>query len=360
MWKADVARPSRTGITGYTGGDIFHVLNEAHPDFEYSVLVRDESKAAPVKQRYPNVRIVYGSLDDSKLLEEEAAKTKILIHTADASDHEGAAKAFTAGLAAGHSKDNPAYWIHTGGTGILTYHDADAERYGEPLAYEPYNDLEGVEALTNLPDHAFHRNVDKIVLAAGNNPAIKSAIVCPPTIYGKGRGVGNTKSRQVYVMARTTLARGKAPIIGPGKSEWDHVHVHDLSNLYLKLVDAAVSPTPEVDRHVWGAGENYLLADAGSHVWGEVAQWVADAAQAKGYIKDAAVELTDTAKSLDLTHAKEIAGFEAVSYGLNSRGQGKRARKYLGWNPTAPSLKAEIPNIVDVEATSSGLKSSQS
>lgn len=43
------------------------------------MLVRNESKAAPVKERYPNVRIVYGTLDDSKVLEEEASKTDILI-----------------------------------------------------------------------------------------------------------------------------------------------------------------------------------------------------------------------------------------------------------------------------------------
>lgn len=221
-----------------------------------------------------------------------ASPADCLIDTADASDHEGAAKAFTAGLAAGHSKDNPAYWIHTGGTGILTYQDVDANRYGEALAYEPYNDLEGVDALTHLPDHAFHRNVDKIVLAAGENPAIKSAIICPPTIYGKGRGVGNTTSRQVYVMARTTLVRGKAPIIGPGKSEWDNVHVHDLSDLYLRMVNAAVSPSAEIDCHIWGPAEGYLLADGGVHLWSEVAQWVADAAHAKGYTKDAALEVS--------------------------------------------------------------------
>lgn len=173
-------------------------------------------------------------------------------------------------------------------------------------------------------------------------------------MYGKGRGVGNTTSRQVYVMARTTLVRGKAPIIGPGKSEWDHVHVHDLSDLYLRMVNAAVSPSPEIDSHIWGPAEGYLLADGGVHLWSEVAQWVADAAHAKGYIKYAALE------PLDVTHAKEIAGFEAVSYGLNSRGQGKRARKYLGWNPTAPSSKEEVPSIVDVEAASLGLKSTKS
>lgn len=213
------------------------------------------------------------------------------VDTADASDHEGAAKAFAAGLAAGHSKEKPGYWIHTGGTGILTYQDTDADRYGQPLAYEPYNDLEGIDALTGLPDHAFHRNIDKIVLAAAERPAIKAAIICPPTIYGKGRGVDNTKSRQVYVMANMTLKRGKAPIIGTGKASMDDVHVHDLTDLYMKQVEAALNPKPEIDAHIWGPKEGYLLAEGGYHVWGEVAQWVAEAAHAKGYIKDTTLEV---------------------------------------------------------------------
>lgn len=70
-------------------------------------------------------------------------------------------------------------------------------------------------------------------------------------------------------------------------------------------------------------------------------------------------KLTDPIQPLDVAEAKEIAGFEAASYGLNSRGYAKRARKYLGWNPSAPSLKEEVPNIVDVEAELLGLKSSK-
>lgn len=48
-----------------------------------------------------------------------------------------------------------------------------------------YNDLSGIEELTNLPDEAFHRNVDKIVIETGvkNSDAVKTVIVCPPTIY---------------------------------------------------------------------------------------------------------------------------------------------------------------------------------
>lgn len=40
--------------------------------------------------------------------------------------------------------------------------------------------------LVKLPDEAFHRNVDKIVLKTRPEHAdsVKTAIACPPTIYG--------------------------------------------------------------------------------------------------------------------------------------------------------------------------------
>lgn len=109
---------------------------------------------------------------------------------ADASDHEGAAKAIAAGLAKGHTKENPGYWLHTSGTGILCFWDSRDEfkTLGSHSDRE-YNDLDGVGDLTSLPDDAFHRNVDKMVLEASakHGDVVKTCIVCPPTIYGKSR-----------------------------------------------------------------------------------------------------------------------------------------------------------------------------
>lgn len=196
--------------------------------------------------------------------------------------------------------------------------------------------------------------------------------MCPPTIYGPGRGPGNNRSRQAYVLVDTTLTRGKALQVGRGLSEWDHVHVHDLADLFVRLVEAAVTPKPEVDAHLWGPKEGYFLAEGGSHVWGEVARWVAEAASQKGYIKEPAVEVCYAAalpcqnkhaerfpQELPVPEAKEIAGFEAVSWGLNSRGHAKRAQKYLGWAPKGRGLKEEIPYIVDLEAARLGIKPRQ-
>jgi N-acetyl-gamma-glutamylphosphate reductase len=68
-----------TGVTGYIAGDAFSQLYEEHPNYEYSLLIRTKDKADKVQQTYKNVRIVLGGLDDSSLLEEEAANTDIVL-----------------------------------------------------------------------------------------------------------------------------------------------------------------------------------------------------------------------------------------------------------------------------------------
>ena len=88
----------------------------------------------------------------------------------------------------GHSKSNPGYWLHTGGTGILTYTDSENDYAGLGTRSEKqYNDLSGIDELINLPDEAFHRNVDKIVIETGvrNSESVKTVVVCPPTIAGE-------------------------------------------------------------------------------------------------------------------------------------------------------------------------------
>lgn len=226
--------------------------------------------------------------------------------------------------------------------------DSQTQTYGEGPSQAPYDDLDKVDELTSLPDTAFHRDIDKLVLAAGS-PSVKTAIVCPPTIYGKGRGPGNQRSRQVYILAENVLKDGQATLLGKGLTEWDNVHVHDLSDLFVLLVEAAVANKKELDAELWG-NKGYFLAENGHHVWGEVSKQVAEVAFKYGYIK------TKEVKPISAEEAKKAGGFEALSRGLNSKGYAKRARKFLGWSPKGKSLKDEIPDIVDQEAASLGLK----
>jgi ADP-heptose:LPS heptosyltransferase len=52
-------------------------LQEAHPEYEYTVLMRKES--ADFKAAHPDVRVVYGDFDDLELLEREAERADVVI-----------------------------------------------------------------------------------------------------------------------------------------------------------------------------------------------------------------------------------------------------------------------------------------
>ncbi|KAL2802075.1 hypothetical protein BJX63DRAFT_415979 [Aspergillus granulosus] len=341
-----------TGITGYIGGDVFHHLEQQHSDFEFAALIRTKEKAEYVQGLYPKLRVVLGSNDDSEILTTESAWADIVIHTADSSDHVGAANAIAKGLVSGHSPQRPGYWLHTGGTGILTYFDSEVRKAHGEHDEKVFDDEENVHELTNLPPAAFHRNVDEIVLNTGikHFDSVKTVIVCPPTIYGRGRGPVASRGRQVYELTSFILRERYTPLIGKGLARWNNVHVYDLTRLFGELVRVAVDPRKKDDKEVWG-GKGYFLAENGEHVWGDLARLIGEQAFKEGFLKQ-----EPEVKTLSFEEAvKSPAGFEAGSWGLNSRGRALRGRKVLGWEPKEQPIEDEVPYIIKSEASRLGL-----
>lgn len=56
-----------------------YAFEKAHTEYEYTALVRNPDKGAPVASVYPNIRLVYGTLDDVELLEKESASADIVL-----------------------------------------------------------------------------------------------------------------------------------------------------------------------------------------------------------------------------------------------------------------------------------------
>jgi hypothetical protein len=245
------------------GGDAIVALLKKHPEWEpsMSVLVRDLQKGRAISSAFPKIKLVIGELDNTSLLEREAEKADIVLNFAD-SDHPSSACALTRG-AKRHAKDKPVFVIHTSGTGILTWATVEAGTYGE-LENQVYNDWDGIGKVTSLPDTAAHRNVDKIFLEASDEHGgpVNVAIVCPPTIYGLGRGPGNKRSQQLYDLARMIILNGKGLRVGKGENRQTHVHIHDLSDIFVTLVEEAALGG---GRATWGR-EGYYFASQNEHV----------------------------------------------------------------------------------------------
>lgn len=157
---------------------------------------------------------------------------------------------------------------------------------------------------------------------------------------GKGRGTVSQRGRQVYELSKLILTKGYIPIVGKGKARWNHIHVADLSDVFLLLSEKAAQG--DSNPELWGAN-GYILTENGEHVWTDLARQIGEEAAKLGYIRHPKED------SLSKDDALDQAGFEAVSWGLNSRGKAERARKYLGWNPSRPSIEQEVPQILKEE-----------
>ena len=228
----------------------------------------------------------------------------------------------------------------------MLFADVERKTYGE-AATKIYDDWDGIDEVTSLPDVALHRNVDKLVLAAGieNPQTVKTAIVCPPTIYGRGRGPGNQRSHQLPELARCTLEKKHGIQVGEGLTFWPNVHVADLSVAFLKLVEAA---TQGGGNATWGK-DGYYFIENGEHVWGRIAKAVASAAHKQGYLP------SDEVKTLSDDELNQLTPGGPMLWGANSRARAIRARKLLGWTPKEKTIEDDTPETVGIEAKRLGL-----
>lgn len=54
-------------------------LASTRPDYEITLLVRDENRAKPIKDEYPNAKFIYGTLNDADVVEKAAAEADVVI-----------------------------------------------------------------------------------------------------------------------------------------------------------------------------------------------------------------------------------------------------------------------------------------
>jgi nucleoside-diphosphate-sugar epimerase len=230
------------------------------------------------------------------------------------------------------------------------WYDLVNNRAGEgPHPEYIYNDLDGVDRLLNLPEDALHKDVDKIIQNAASD-AVKLAVISPPLIYGKGSGVGNQTSVQLPYLIEAGLSDGYVPVVKPGKTEWDHVDVHSLGDLYVKLVDATQDPSKNNNPEIFGI-RGFYFAASGTHSFLQLAEKVVAEIKKQGYSNKV------TVKQYSLTELKELKGDNLIidTYAYSSRGEAQRAKKYLGWEPKGLSLAEGVTETVGILGKAKGL-----
>lgn len=254
----------------------------------------------------------------------------------------------------------------SGATAIAAAELADKSRQFGTGSDAVFDDLEGASAVRSMIDaHKTSRAVDHFILNA-NDPSVRTALVFPPVVYGRGSGPVHTTSVQVPALARATLLRKRGLRVGPGLSRWGNVHIEDLSALFVRLIEEAAAGNS--DKKLWdenglyltGVGEmvryiiftSFLCVDALWHImtissyctdiqtFGEISQQVATAAANQGFIPDNVVD------EVDDEEANKLLPHGTILFGTNARSNARRGKELLDWSPKGQSLQEVIPDAV--------------
>ena len=140
---------------------------------------------------------------------------------------------------------------------------------------------------------------------------IRSVVVRPGIVYGGARG------GIPAMFFGTALKHGAAQTVGAGENHWPLVHIDDLAELYVRLVERAP------------AGSVYYAADASRLTQREIAEAAARAAGKDGKIQPQQPDGTPYQEALTLD--QQISS--------------EKARNDLDWRPRHESFVAEADQL---------------
>jgi len=239
------------------------------------------------------------------------------------SDHLPAIHAIVKGIKA--KKDPNALLIHTSGSSVISY---------EPITTIPFDD-EDIERVHRIPLTSLHRDVDTFIFDNPND--FKAIIVVPSAINGIGNGPFKKNSAQTYILAKESVLRRK-----PGYFERDHeviwpnVHVADLADLYILVLEGALSGKIQK----YGKDGGWYLGIAAEHTWIKIAQSLGTLLLKRGLVDTP--EISPFGQEI----VDKYGAFGVFAFGKDSRGVATRGRN-LGWNPSRPDIYATLEDEIE-------------
>ncbi|KAJ5876183.1 uncharacterized protein N7529_001767 [Penicillium soppii] len=241
-----------TGVSGYIGGDVLNGIIKARLASRVVALVRNESRAARITEKYPSITPLIGDLDSITAIQNEVSRADVVLHLAS-SNHIPSARAIVDGLSK-TQRQNPV-WIQISGASLLSGPEIVDNSFGEARS-KVYNDLAGISEVRDIINSSPKRVVDQLVTSLSTSqPSVRTAIVYGPMIYGLGRGPVNQRSIQIPDLAKATLKHGQGLHVGRGLSTWSHVHISDITRLIVSLVSKASCVT---DQPLWNENGIYF------------------------------------------------------------------------------------------------------
>ena len=278
-----------TGATGFIGSAVAQALRKA--GHEVWGLVRNPAKANELHRS--EIRTVTGSMQEPEKFMDKARECDVLIHAA--SDREAAItdpeliKNFLQAAESGSKTI-----VYT--SGVWVYNNTGESSVDESAPLNP-------------PKHvAWRPAVEQMVL---NAPGVRSIVIRPGCVYGKqGSLTGNWFKG---------AEKGDVKIIGDGTNHWTMVHLDDLADAYVRIIESNSS------------GEIFNVTDPSNFTVAEMAKAALRASGREGSLRFVPVE-----------EATKTMGTFAECLALDQHVDSTKVKRLVGWKPRHPNFVDDV------------------
>jgi len=284
------------GAGGFVGRAVSGLL--AANGYQVAGLAR--SKEARERLESGGYQAEEGDLHDLKHLAEIAARYDVTVFTPTIQFNEEAA--VITPLLDRYSRSGRVF-IFTSGTGVLSIPTHEGEWREETFAED--------EPFTPVRWMAIRVETETLVRRYAEM-GVTAMVIRPPLIWGHGG------SYQVPGIFESVQKTGSACYVGHGLNLYSNVHVDDLADLYLRVIERGV---PGALYHAVSGEANFRqIAEAVAEVMG------------------------CDPRSVSMEEATAIWGpvIARLLYGASSRSRAVRSRKELGWSPKRLDLIDDI------------------
>jgi nucleoside-diphosphate-sugar epimerase len=298
-----------TGATGYIGRAVLTALHRAgHSSVG---LAREKEKAAATPG--PGREWVIGNLRDARTYAFEASACDAILHLgADMSSFATVDKISVETLLSAATKgEGKKIFVYTSGVWVFGATGETAADEDSPLNPAPL-----------IAARAQH---EQLSLAASSDH-LTTAVVRPGIVYGGRGGI-------VSGFFAEAVSSGRPTVVGDGNNRWAGVHLGDLCDLYIRILESAFSP----------ALRKLAPKERVFHAVAAPAETVSSIARAASR----AAGREDTVHFWPLEGAREKLGAYADALALDQVVDSKRSEAVLGWRPRVRGFVQNAPELFE-------------
>ncbi|PSN71717.1 NAD(P)-binding protein [Corynespora cassiicola Philippines] len=310
-----------TGAAGYIGGSVIaDFLSQNVIGKEYvTALVRTEAQQEVLSRL--GIKVVRADLSDKEALTEAVLQNKInvVIHTASSMDPSYSLPLISALSKRKEQGEPETFFLHTSGYSAFFHH------LGWPSTLN--SDTGPVfPKIKELGDSFPLRRTDVTITEHGRACGVKTFIVMPPTVYGKGTGPGNTVSFPLRLLVTGLLKAGEVGKFSENKQHFV-THISDVVSLCARIIQNI-----RQGNALAHGEQGFYLAMEPFVYWHDVHERLAAALHARGLVGSPEVK---TWRSYD--EASEKMGFPPEFVQMLWDGTCTMApsrSQAIGWRPT--------------------------